>query len=314
MPTAAPTGSAATPAPEPAPPKQSSSEPSVTARPRPARPPTDLTPPHERSAQAGDGKWVSLAGTPFYKTTIHPHPASRFIEVTVVAIDLGQVSLHHLPGTDDVGDRKVSFGPGLVPADERSRLVSVFNGSFQPRHGHWGIKTAGVSIVPPRDQGCTVALYQDDTVRIGTWTRLADTEGSMRGYRQTPPCLLEEGALHPDLLAGRDRAWGGNAPGIVTRRRSALGIDASQTTLYYAVGVEASPGLLGEALQVAGASAGTELDINWNWTRFFVFSRDESGALRISLSLVEVDHGKTEYLERASERDFFYLLRRSGPQ
>jgi hypothetical protein len=284
----------------------------VTRQPRPALPPADVTPPHERSAREDDGKWASLEGTPFYKTTIHPHPASRFIEVTLVAIDLGQVILRHLPGSDDVGDRKVPFEPGLVPAAERSRLVSVFNGSFQPRHGHWGIKTAGVSIVPPRDRGCTVALYQDDTVRIGTWTRLARTESSMRGYRQTPPCLLEAGALNPDLLAGRDRAWGGNAPGMVTRRRSALGIDAEGTWLYYAVGVEASPRLLAEALKVAGASHGTELDINWNWTRFFVFSEDESGALRISLSLVEVDHGKSEYVERPSERDFFYLLRRSG--
>jgi hypothetical protein len=275
-------------------------------------PPADLTPPYQRSAQEGDGKWASLEGSPFYRTTLHPHPASRFIEVTLVAIDLGQVSLYHLPGTDDVGDRKVSFEPGLVPADERDRLVGVFNGSFQPRHGHWGMKTSGVSIVPPRDRGCTVALYQDDAVRIGTWTRLSGTESSMRGYRQTPPCLLEGGALHPDLLAGRDRAWGGNAPGIVTRRRSALGIDASGRTLFYAVGVEASPRLLGEALKVAGASDGTELDINWNWTRFFVFSKDEDGALRISFSLVEVDHGTSEYVGRASERDFFYLLRPSG--
>ena len=134
-------------------------------------------------------------------------------------------------------------------------------------------------------------------------------DAEIRALRQTPPCLVENGAVHPQLEKGQDRAWGGQTPGIVTRRRSALGVSAGGRILYYAIGVETPPKLLARGLLAAGVHAAAQLDINWNWTRFFVFSR-AGGELGIAESLVEVEHGKRDYVERASERDFFYVLRR----
>jgi hypothetical protein len=241
---------------------------------------------------------------------LHPHEASRFITVTIVAIDLRSTSVHFMPGKEDLGGQKVPFSAGLVPADEHERLLAVFNGGFQPRHGRWGMKRGESTIVPPRDTGCTLALYADGSIRLRTWTALSSSESEMRAFRQTPPCLVEEGAVHPDLLAGRDKAWKGNTAGIVTRRRSAVGLDESGSVLFYAVGIEATPRLLAEALRVAGARNAAELDINWAWTRFLFYGKDQEGKLRVVHSLVEGEYSKSGYVERPSERDFFYVLRK----
>lgn len=287
----------------------------------PAFPPPDVTPPYARSAAEGDGRWIaySAAGNgaragqspAFAITKIHPHTASRFIEVTIVAIDLGKVSVHFMPGSEDLGGVKVPFAAGLVPESERGRLLAVFNGGFQPRHGRWGMMRGGATVLPPRDEGCTLALYSDGSVRLRSWTKLAAPDGAeLNAFRQTPPCLVEEGAVHPDLLAGRDKAWKGQTPGIVTRRRSAIGLDASGKLLFYGIGIEAPPRLLAEALLAAGARNAAELDINWNWTRFFLYTREQDGKPRFATSLAPGEHSKSAYVERASERDFFYVLER----
>lgn len=297
------------------PPSSDAGEPEVEA----AYPPPAITPPFARSAHEGDGIWVPLAasgdraseGKPvFFKTLIHPHPESRFISLTVVAIDLTRVHLHFMPGKEDVGTQKTSFTPGLVPLEQKDKLLAVFNGGFQPRHGRWGMQLAEASIVPPRDIGCTVALHSNGTVSIRSWPHVADRTNEMRAFRQTPPCLVEQGKLHPDLLAGRDKVWGGKTPGVVTRRRSAIGIDRTGRTLFYAVSIEAPPKLLAEGLRASGAYDAAELDINWNWTRFLLFGKNEQDELRVSSSLVEGTYAKSGYVERPSERDFFYILRK----
>ena len=300
------------PAPEGSDPAKGGSAPAPAAAPVPRGkpvPPPDVPPPFPRSAAPDDGKWSAYpSGSPFAKTVIHPHEASRFITVTVVAIDLGATQLGYMPGTEDLGGLKVSFAAGLVPEPERARLLAVFNGGFQPRHGRWGMKLGETTVVPPRDEGCTLALYTDGSVRLRSWPVLAGSAASIRAFRQTPPCLVEEGAVHPDLLAGRDKAWAGQVKDLVTRRRSAVGLDESGSVLFYAIGVEAPPRLLAEALRTAGAKSAAELDINWNWTRFLSYERDRAGKPRFSGSLVEGEVSKSGYIERPSERDFFYVL------
>ena len=282
-------------------------------------PPPQLAPPYTRSAQAGDGVWTPLAtatdraanGTPvLHKTTLHPHPDSRFIALTVVAIDLKHVTLGFVPGTDDLGEGKVPFAPGLVAVEHQPRLLAIFNGGFQPQHGGWGMKLAETTVVPPREVGCTIALFADGAVAIRSWANVAGRSQAMTAFRQTPPCLVEQGDVHAELLAGRDKAWGGRAPGVVTRRRSALGLDRTGRTLFYAVSVEATPKLLAEGMRAVGAHDAAELDINWNWTRFLLFGDNQRGELRVSSSFVPGTYGKSTYVERPSERDFFYILRK----
>jgi len=282
---------------------------------RAASPPPNIAVPHARSAEPGDGVWKRLgdAGTSgawFHMTVLHPHPTSRFITVTLVSMELVFLRFGFMPGVEDVGKREVPFVAGLVPAEHQGQLVAAFNGGFMLRHGRWGMQLGETTLQAQRDPGCSIALDENGKVRIRSWPELAPDSSRFAAIRQTPPCLVENGALHPLLLKGVDKPWAGNTAGVVTRRRSALGISREGLRLFYAVGLETSPRLLAEGLRAAGAEHAAELDINWNWTRFLLFDKNAEGVRRVSKSLVEVDHSPRVYVERPSERDFFYVLRR----
>jgi hypothetical protein len=245
-------------------------------------------------------------------TLLHPHPVSRFLSVHVVAIDLSRVELGWLPGTADVDAKTLpSVSVGLVPAEQQARLVAVFNGGFQPAHGRWGMYLRPHVMVPPRDVGCTIALGQDGGVQIASWPEIAPQLERLKASRQTPPCLMAGGELHPKLLANDERPWGGRAKDLVTRRRSAIGLDAGRRVLYYALGIEVGPRLLAEALRHAGAAEAAELDINFNWTRFLLFGRGADGVLQVTQPLLpDMPFSRKGYVTRKNDRDFFYVLER----
>jgi hypothetical protein len=313
-----------TAAPEPAEPSPSASPaaaPSAKAPVGPPRsasfPPPDVSPPYARSAAPDDGTWRAFGdakgsdGKPLLVATeLHPHEASKFITLSVVAVDLARIRLDFLPGVDDVGKVEVPFVPGVVPNAVQGSLVAVFNGGFMPRHGRWGMRVGDVTLLPPREPGCTVAIDAQDAVHIRSWPALAARAGELRVIRQTPPCLLEQGSLNPELIAGRERAWAGQTPGVVTRRRSALGLSEDRQTLFYAIGVEATPRLLASGLAAVGAHDAAQLDINWNWTRFLLYEPNAEGKPRVTTTLAEVEHTRRDYIDAPSKRDFFFLVRR----
>lgn len=292
----------------------------------PIFPPPSFEPPSAKSAAKGDGRWAAFgdkakaeraAEDPplIVRTVVHPHPNSRFVTVTIAAVDLSRVAIRLVPGTEDLAWAKlpVTKESGLVPAAEQDALLFVMNGGFQPRHGKWGLVANGVVVAEPREPGCVMGLHRDGTLRIAPWPRLEAARAEFESIRQTPPCLLDGGAVHPLLQKGEDKAWGGHVADVNTQRRSAAGVDGTGRILFYALGEEAEPRHLAEALRVAGAAAAVELDINWYWTRFLLFGT-QSGALRVSSPLVPKMEGQSHgYVVRASTRDFFYGVRRKEP-
>ena len=49
--------------------------------------------------------------------------------------------------------------------------MAAFNGGFKAMHGHYGMMLDGETFVPPRDIGCTVAMYKDGGLKIRTFRR-----------------------------------------------------------------------------------------------------------------------------------------------
>jgi hypothetical protein len=245
-----------------------------------------------------------------HQTRLHPHPASRFVTVTVAAVDLCRAEIGYTPGTEDAPQVELS-GRGLVPTERQDELLAVFNGGWKPEHGRWGMFRGGTSVVPAREGGCTVSIRRGGKATLSS-ALPADVE-SLDAYRQTPPCLFENGTMHPKLAAGDEKPWGGRAKDVVTRRRSAVGVSRDGRFLFYAVGDEASPKWLAKALLSAGASTGAELDINWYWTRFLLFG-EKDGSLGVTATLIPgMEYQSRTYVERPSSRDFFYVLRRKSP-
>lgn len=287
----------------------------------PPFPPPTFTPPHTRTAKPGDGAFTlvdegAARGTgALARTLVHPHPVKPHPYVVLVAIDLRRVDLRLVAGTEEPTSAEVpkERRPGTVPAADLSSLIAVFNGGFMAKHGKWGMMVDGDVFVPPREDGCTVAILEGGSVKIASFPALAPVAAELRAYRQTPPCLIEGGALHP-RLPNEDtaRLWGAAEGGDREIRRTALGLHADGTTLLFAIGEWVWARDLAAALKSAGAVSAAELDINWSYTRFLLYDHSTPPAV-VSTLIEKVEYTKSGYVSKPAPRDFFYLKLKQSP-
>ena len=277
-------------------------------------------PPHERSAQPGDGAWVAVAeageseGEPIaLRSTVHPHPYRKDVYVAVIAFDLARADLVWVSGAKEPESQTASREKrkGLVPSKDHDKLVAAFNGGFMARHGKLGAMLDGEVFLPPRDGACTIGIGKDGAVRVAPWEELAAGVGELAAYRQTPPCLVHKGELHPTIGSDNKR-WGLSAEGKFDIRRSALGIDATGRVLLVGMGEWVEPKEMALGMQVAGATSAAELDINWSYTRFNFYGHKESGGpLEVTATLIpKLVHTKKSYIGEIAPRDFFYVRRK----
>jgi hypothetical protein len=317
------------PAPPPAAP---SAVPSVTpsgsaaAAPAPPQegefPPAAFEPPIPAVASDGDGTWMAVKDPAsgdgpalMWKSVVHPDPKRNFAAVAVIAVDLTRVNLHAMPGTQEPSGNKIPSErrPGIVPKEAFSDLVAAFNGGFKATHGHWGMMVDGDTYVPPRDIACTVAMYKDGPLKIRTWPAVKDDEPKLRYYRQTPPCLVEQGKLNNTLEATEySKGWGATVSGDTVIRRSAIGVDKSGRVLFYALGEAMTAQALAHAMRAVGAFDAAQLDVNYSYPRFLFFDRAIGDDLpKVGSSIIPgIKYQKTEYVGGPELRDFFYITRK----
>ncbi len=246
---------------------------------------------------------------------VHPHPVKRFTSVALAAFDLRRVEVRLAAGTAEPESHVVPAGrrTGLVPASELSRLLAVFNGGFQARHGHYGMRIGEDLYLPPLPESCTFALTRDGSAIVDSWSAVAPHEPQLIAWRQTPPCLVQQGVMNPSLERDATaRKWGVSIEGKLEIRRSAVGVDASGQVLLFGIGEEVTPKDLAVAMKAAGAVSSAQLDINWSYTRFLVYRQPEAAALPevVFTLLPKMKHGRKEYVSDPAPRDFFYVLRK----
>ncbi len=281
-------------------------------------PPPKFEAPYPSIATDADGAWVPVddgLGAPpaMYKGLVHPDPRRAFAAVAVVAFDLRRGGVHLVAGMQEPANDKIpsDHRPGLIPKDAQDDLMAAFNGGFKALHGHWGMMLDGDTFVPPRDIACTVGLYKDGSVKIGTWKELKDEQPNMFGYRQTPPCLVEDGKTNTALDVEYNKNWGATVSGETVIRRSAIGLDKSGHTLFYGLGEAVTAQALSRAMKAIGADAAAQLDVNYSYPRFLLYQREKGGTPRVASSLIpKIDYTKDEYVGRPELRDFFYLVRK----
>jgi hypothetical protein len=283
-------------------------------------PPADFAPLHARTAKPDDGKWQALPDgtrggkTVMYRATVHPHRIKKHVFVDVYAFDRKHLDLTIVAGTDEPVSKSVpkEHRPGLVPATAHDRLLTVFNGGFKARHGNFGMKVGDDLFVPPKDDVCTIAWLPKRGLKIGSWQALAGERAQMSAFRQTPPCLIEQGKLHQRLESeNRQRKWGMAIGRVMDIRRTALALDASGRTFFYAFGDWVWPRELAEALAAAGAHDAAQLDINWRYTRMYFFRPGDDGKPEIRESPIpKAKFSRTRYIVKPSYRDFFYVTSR----
>ncbi|MBK6461635.1 MAG: hypothetical protein IPF92_11570 [Myxococcales bacterium] len=284
-------------------------------------PPPTLTPPHARTAQPDDGAWRPLRSDSgeavLYETTLHPSATNPYVSVSLVAADLTHVALRLVAGTREpvAPDVPASARAGLVPAADHAGLLAVANGGWRSEHGRFAMRVGPHRFDRPRPgrgEACTVGLDEGGRLVVGPWAELEPRETELAAWRQTPACLVLHGAVHPALATEtHTRRWGAAADGGVEIPRTALGVDRAGRYALFALGDRTTAKALADTMVAAGARAAAELDINWSYTRFFLYS-NASGAPRIARSIgTKGQHPATSYVERRSERDFFYFARRA---
>jgi hypothetical protein len=302
-------------APSASPPAASIARPSTVAL-----PPAAFAPPHARTAKPGDGTWRPLhasAGKPVdttaplaFTTTVHPDPYKAFVEVAIVALDTSRLDLELVPGTEEPENAAIGKDrrPGVVAPVHLPGLIIATNGGYKARHGKHGAQVGGDVFVPPNPESCTIARTADDRIVIGSWPRVETQAAGAKWVRQGPACLLEGGVLHEALASeyGRKK-WGAAEDGKKDIRRSAWALGPGGA-LYFAIGEWTTADLLASALKTAGVTEAVQMDINWSFTRFVLYGRDDAGAPVASSPILEkLKFGPREYWQKPSERDFFYL-------
>lgn len=317
----------ATQAPPPLPiasatPATSASASASIAPPNPMPPPfhpADVGPVFKEAAAEGDGVWVPVAmpnakdaPTFAYKTLLHPDKKRPWAELFVLALELRRIRLNAVAGTEEpratVAAARTYERKGLIAKEHFNTLLAAMNGGFKEEHGHWGMKVDGVVLVSPRDHACAIAAYDDGSYRIGTWKSLADTEPQMRFYRQTPPCLVEGGKLHP-ALSDENTNWGAALGGDTVVRRSAMALDASHETLFVALSNATSARAMGVGMLHAGGADVAQLDINYSYPRIVLFHQNPGESPRAEALFPGFKFKEDDYIDRSSPRDFFYFIR-----
>lgn len=285
--------------------------------------PRDVGPMHATFAAKGDGSWVPMPSKRWpddpprlFKTLLHPDRKRPWTAVAVVALDLRRVDVHlmagvYVPEATEPEGRKARR-PAVIPAEHQASLLAAFNGGFKTIHGRPGMHVDGVTLIAARPEACTVARHADGGVAVGTWERRFADVPNLVWWRQTPACLVEDGAFGNGVLYEDNVNWGASVHGSTFIRRSSLGIDRSGDVLFVGIGDAVSASALAQAMKHAGAHQVAQLDVNWTLPKFLTYDPKGSDVGRLEPTpLYEgLQYVRDEYVRKPSPRDFFYVTRR----
>jgi hypothetical protein len=287
-------------------------------------PPPSFAAPYPKVAARGDGEWIPVRASTdservvMYKTLVHPDPKRPYAAVAIIAMDLREIGLEMVAGTEEPESTKVprSHRPGVVPDADKPTVMAVFNGGFKAMHGNFGMRIGRDTFLPPREASCTVALLPNGEIEIRTFSDIKDDEPNMVAFRQTPPCLIERGEPNKRVLDEFNKNWGASVSGETIIRRSAIGLSQDKRFLFYGLGDAVSARSIGDALLTAGAYDAAQLDVNSAYPRFMLVAHGPAdktaGTLALTDPLIpDLHYRPTEYVATAEPRDFFYIKRKA---
>ena len=269
----------------------------------------------------GDGEWVKVPDPRhpelpalLYKTLIHPDINRSWADLFVAAVSLDEALLHAVAGT---GEPKSDPGApafkrtGRVPEDDIPNLLAAFNGGFMAEHGHYGMRVDGVTLLKARPKSCTVVGFSNGSVEIATWDNVSGADDRIQWFRQTPACMYENNKMHVGLQHPETRLWGATLDGDTVIRRSAIGLDESRRILYVGISNSTTARALAEGMHHAGAVDIAQLDVNWSYPKFLLYSQNDKGELVAQAPVDGFEYNPGEYVSKSAYRDFFYITRKS---
>jgi len=196
-------------------------------------------------------------------------------------------------------------GPMMVPLDQRTRLLAVFNSGFKYEDSHGGFAVNGHVYTPLRVGDGTLVIYNDGRVDIVPW-RGGALPANVVAARQNLPMIVDNGKPNPHLN-NNGAQWGWTLGNSVRVWRSGVGIDRRGNLIYVAAPQQTVMSLAA-ALIRAGAVRALEFDINVYWPTFNYY-RQPDGRSPVKLLPNAQNPGITRYLV-PDDRDFFAVYTR----
>ena len=252
-----------------------------------------------------------LAHGVVWRGSVKPDPQRPYADVEVIDIDPSLLQIKMVPGTWEPRPTTGLVGSGVIPQQDWPALVAAFNGGFAAMHGQFGMMVDRKVYLPARDGVATLAVYDDGSIRIGTWGKDLTQTPDMVSYRQNCPPLIENGTITAET--GKLALWGLSVANEVYLYRSGLGI-TRDGRLIYVCGKPLSAYTLARALQMAGAVYAMQLDVDEWHVAFITYDvqpgPEGSPPTVQGKKLLNNMHGFDGLFLRPFQLDFFYLTRR----
>lgn len=266
-----------------------------------------------------DSGWQALGpivgGRPVIaRASLKPDPSRPYAQAAVVRIDLSEVDLHYVLGTNEpVSARGARLVPrtGYIPKSDQApdRLLAAFNGGFKSVHGNYGVSIDGANIITPSYGLASFVIFSDGSIDLGSWGVDITNTNNIVAIRQNCPMLVDSGNINPSVNDGNRQEWGYTVKNLDTTWRSGIGITRDRRFLIYATGNSLTVQSLGEALRMAGAYNAMQLDINGFYTRFATFRPAAANSRHPVVAeklLNEMSVAPNQFLD-PYDRDFFYV-------
>ncbi len=296
--------------------ESSRASPGTKASAQPALPPSSdwtLAALQPMGTLSGEGQWSpyiqdASGRVVAQRTFLQPDSTRPYAVTAIVALDLNATRLHFVLGSQEPASPVAVSRPGKIPAADLQpgQLLAAFNGGFKAEHGHFGAMVNGATVLPPRKELGTVAIYDDGRVRIGAWGTEIVASPHMVAWRQNGPLITHNGRINPHTADYAPWDWGLTVNGGTATWRSALGISADGRTLYYVAGPSLTLTALAQAMAATGAAQAVQLDINNYWVHFDAFQLDGGGLRAAPLLDAMKRQADSRYL-KGFTRDFFYV-------
>ena len=243
-------------------------------------------------------------------TFVRSDPQRSYSITTLVQMDMSQMKLGSVAGTQQPGGPVGKPGPGVVPRDiiNSGRLIAAFDGGFQYKDGQFGMIVGNTTYLPLEKNLGTLVGYNDGSLKIINYTG-QNLGNDIAFVRQNCPILIENGKVEVTQPQNR-KFWGRLVTGTfdIYTWRSGLGLTANGN-LIFAVGNNLTPITLADALKAAGAVNAIQLDINPFWVRFNIFEPAGPGKYTSTTLNKELTDGSKEYLNGYT-KDFFYVYKK----
>jgi len=301
-------------------------EPELMRSPSAAAPPLPVAAEGEPTTPAGPAVQATPSPMPtpegrlladgiVWRGSVKPDAARPYAAVEVIDIDPALLQLKMVPGTWEPRPTTGLVGSGVIPNEDWPALVAAFNGGFAAMHGQYGMMVDRKVYLPARDGVATVAVYEDGTIRMGTWGRDLVQTPDMVSYRQNCPPLIENGAITAET--GKLTLWGLSVSDEVYLYRSGLGV-TKDGHLLYVCGRSLSAYTLARALQMAGAWYAMQLDVDEFHVAFITYEVQPAQAggppAVTGRKLLADMRGFDTFFLKPFQLDFFYLVRRPQPR